>query len=128
MGPVGGPHGLAAQGTALGRRGGLNATDTAGWVVARVEGRGAGLAVVHPGRAGPVAAGDIQRPVRAEFDAAHRVGEELLAPIVEEHLFGADHVVPAGLKAGQPAADHAAVLRAGWAGAAVTPAGSGAAD
>ena len=121
---IGSPRGaqvLAAQGAALGRRRGHGAADPARRVAAGVEGA-AVLAVVGEVEAGPVAAGHVQGAVGPEGQVADRVARVLLAPVVDEHLLGAGHLVAGGGQARQPARDHAAVAgRPRRVGAGVAP-------
>ena len=70
------------------------------------------LAVVDAVEVRPVAGSRVQRPVRPELDCADRVRRELLAPVLDEHLLGADLRARRGdLDAGEPRAGDAAVGR-----------------
>ncbi len=99
---------LAAQRAALAGRRGLGAAHARGRVAAGVA-RNAVLAVVDEVWARSVAAACVEGAVRPEAQVADAVRRPLLAPVLDQHLLRADHLVPLGLEAREPGTHDAAV-------------------
>jgi hypothetical protein len=78
------------------------------------------LAVVGEVEASPVPAADVERSVGPECQVPDRVGGVLLAPVLDQYLLAAGHLVgvEVDLQAREAPADHAAV-------SAVAPGGEG---
>ena len=99
--------------------GGNIAADASRRIAAGVD-RRAVLPVVDEVEAGAVAAAHVEGAVGTERQAPDRVARVLLAPVLDQHLLGADHRVAGRLEPRQAAGDDAAVRgRAGRRRAAV---------
>src|SRR5262249_7283903 len=100
---VGAADALAAQRASLRAGRAQRGAGRAGWVATGIR-LVAGiiravLPVVDVVEAGAVPGTGVEIPIAAEQERADRVAGELLAPVVDEHLLGAGHNVPADLQA-----------------------------
>src|SRR5207247_8916652 len=115
-GTVSTPHALAAQRATLragrGQRGADRTRRIATGVRLVAGVVRAVLPIVDVVEAGAVAAAHVQVSVTPEQESADRVAGELLAPVVDEHLFAAGHHVAADLQTRYPCGHQTAV--GGW--------------